>query len=603
LRQYQVALAKLAAFTSILLTACGGSNGTKPAPPAPVFTSTPVTQAVEGSAYTYQLTATGGTITFALTNAPAGATLSGNTISWTPTAAQSRVANSFTATATAPGSPSATQSWTVTPNGTVRVRRIDTFWNETGSTGVPYDWSRISTFIAALVPQPDGSVTSLPGTPGATGVFEIPDVPAGYFWLRLGPNEFYWTSSSAFDLGGDYFAAGATAPAPANSTTTFDFSFTSLDATTLGSWLQFSTPESPFLHYSGPTAVGSTTFTGSMKIGGNIDYSGIHNAFVMQYEPAAFGSVSGYVLGPELSLTDLSVTTGGTNTISGSLDPTVPASMNLSVEGSAWTPLLDHVAPSAPTSVGGGFYASVQPYIAADGPNVGWSVPINLLGSPPDFGPGVSTCSSSSASFGSIRGGDFSGGTIPPPFTTDVDAGTVQYNDPFPAAWRRTFCVCLTALVGVPVPGTSTTESFFLTNSQTTSLPTDTVKPLISPVQNPKLNGADIFTPNTISGSPLTLNWNPPAIGTPFGYQVTIEGTTTLPDGSVSYAPLARLSTAMTSMTIPPGLLKSGQTYFFMITSFVDGKANMETSPNRSLLPVANADLISAPQTIAAQSN
>jgi hypothetical protein len=139
-----------------------------------------------------------------------------------------------------------------------------------------------------------------------------------------------------------------------------------------------------------------------------------------------------------------------------------------------------------------------------------------------------------------------------------------------------------------------------LTNSQTTSLPTAAVKPLLSPVQNPKINGADLFTAGTISNTAVTLSWDRPAIGTPFGYNVAIMSLTTspLPSGTVQFFPSTTLGTAKTSMTTPPDLLRSGQTYLFVVTSLVDGRANMETSPHRSSLPVANADVISAPITI-----
>ena len=89
--------------------------------------------------------------------------------------------------------------------------------------------------------------------------------------------------------------------------------------------------------------------------------------------------MNGYVLGPALTLSNLSLTTGGPNTISGALNPTVPTSINLSVKGSAWAPLFDHIAPTAPTALGGSFYLSVQPYISADGPNVSSTKPIDLL--------------------------------------------------------------------------------------------------------------------------------------------------------------------------------------------------------------------------------
>jgi len=151
--------------------------------------------------------------------------------------------------------------------------------------------------------------------------------------------------------------------------------------------------------------------------------------------------------------------------------------------------------------------------------------------------------------------------------------------------------------VSVPVPG-GQTQSINLTNTQTTSLPTATVKPLLSAVQNPKINGADLFTAGTIGSATVTLTWDPPAIGTPIGYEVAIMSPTTLPNGTVNYVSSTTLSTAKTSMTLPPNVLTSGKTYLFLITSVADGRANMEMSPHRSSLPSASAQLVSAPVMI-----
>lgn len=598
MRRKQVVLVTLMSFIFILLTACSSSDVKSTSLKTPVFASVPVTQASEGIMYTYQLATADAKDTFALSSAPTGATLSGKTISWTPTSAQSRVPNSFAVTATTPEGTSATQSWTVTPNGTVRITRVDTLWDESGSTDSLFDWSRISSFVVALVPQPDGSFVSLSGTPGAKGEFEIPNVPAGYYWLRLGPRDTYWTRSSTFDAGTDVFVSNHLASTPTNATTTFEFSF-ALEPTAVNGWLQF-TSDQFALEFSGVTAAGSTNFTERMSINGNVDFSAVRNAFVAQYKQTTLGYLNGMSLGPELTLTNLSLKTGVFNAISGTLNLSVPAFVNLNVEASAWTPLLDHIAPVPPTAVGGGIYAYVQPYTAASSPNGPWqSTPISLIATTPANSHLLFTqndCSEMSPSAASSNG--FFVATALQPMTMDVDAGTVQYSDPFPAAWRRTFSVCQNAAIDVPVPGTSTTQSIVLTNSQTTSLPTETVKPLISPVQNAKVNGSDLFTVNTINSSAVTLSWNPPAIGAPFGYQVMIESPTRLPNGSVGYSSLATLSTATTSIKVPPDLLAPGHTYLFVISSLMDGRANMETSPHRSSLPVARADLISAPLTI-----
>ena len=93
-------------FLIFTLPGCGGSSSPPPPPlppPKPTITRSPPTTAAEGVAYSYQLAATSSdssAITFSLTASPSGATLSGNTVSWTPTHGESRVSNSFTVTAT-----------------------------------------------------------------------------------------------------------------------------------------------------------------------------------------------------------------------------------------------------------------------------------------------------------------------------------------------------------------------------------------------------------------------------------------------------------------------------------------------------------------------
>ena len=237
--------------------------------------------------------------------------------------------------------------------------------------------------------------------------------------MRLGPQDTYWTSSSTFDIGRDRFGTTANITTPTNSTTYINFSFTSLDPT--AGLLQFDTLEGD-LPYFASTSPGSTTSAGELAAGGNIDFSVIKTAFVRQYESSTFGSMDGYILGPALTLSNLSLTTGGHNTISGALNPTVPASIDLSVNGSAWAPLFDHIAPTTTTAMAGSFYLSVEPYIAADGPNVLDLNPINLISTGASFIadigpiPGISP----TPVFTSISGPCLAN----QPLTTDVEAGT-----------------------------------------------------------------------------------------------------------------------------------------------------------------------------------
>jgi hypothetical protein len=70
----------------------------------------------------------------------------------------------------------------------------------------------------------------------------------------------------------------------------------------------------------------------------------------------------------------------------------------------------------------------------------------------------------------------------------------------------------------------------------------------------------------------------------------------TAPNNAVFTAPIARYSTTKSSITLLP--LLAGRTYFFLITSKIDGRANVETNPNRSQLPVAFASTISAAFTV-----
>ncbi len=276
-----------------LLTACGSGGGAHIEPSTPVFTSVPATAATQGVVYMAQLTANdpaGGSVTFSLPQSPTGAALSGNMLTWTPTAAQSRVSNNFMVTATTTSGGTASQSWKVTPGGTITVNWVNTYWTENGQVQVP-DSPAAGLNISALVTNADGSITVEKSSATSPGVFSIPNVPGGYYWLEL-PSVAYWTSTSAFDAG--HNIAGGLGPAQATTssspTTTFELNLSGLEPVPQTSFVELSFPIEPGPLGAASVNANSTTLTGvGFGYGGGIDWSKIGSAFLLQYVPAALG--------------------------------------------------------------------------------------------------------------------------------------------------------------------------------------------------------------------------------------------------------------------------------------------------------------------------
>jgi hypothetical protein len=585
------------------LIGCGSGSQSMPAP-SPVFTSTPPTAANQSVAYNYAITATdpaGGTVTFALSGAPTGAGLTGSALSWTPAAAQSRVSNPFTVTATSSEGGHATQSWSVTPAGTINGSWIDTRWTASGSSNEPFDWTKHGPPPQALIPQPDGTFTPISGTGNADGTFSIPNVPAGYYWLQVIPlHNSYWTSSSTFDYGRDIVGrAIGTIPTPV--ITTFDFNIAGLDAVVLGDQFAFLTdwPDDFSINNIGfgiPSPTGATTMTTSYKTPqSNLDYSTADMGFLLQYEPVSAGAVTGVALGPELTVSNLSLVSGATNNVNATLNESPHASFDLSVKGSQWAAMYQNAGPSTVTPVDTYISLAAHPFAPATVLGEQLNLPLFL---PPLTGSGfgftvgwptAATCG------GFVAVNPPATITSYPPMLTDQDFGSLAYGDPFDASWARVFSLCQQATVQVPVPGGGTPATFLFQGGVNTAIPTSSVVPLALPVQTPAINGASFFTAGSVSPAGITLSWSAPAGMAPFAYRVVPLMWTTLPNGSQTYQGVGLFYTGKTSITLPP--LQAGQTYVFVISTEVDARANVETSPHRSGLPTAVATVISAPFT------
>jgi hypothetical protein len=187
--------------------------------------------------------------------------------------------------------------------------------------------------------------------------------------------------------------------------------------------------------------------------------------------------------------------------------------------------------------------------------------------------------------------------SAPPVLLSHQDLGTVQYGDPFPESWARYVTVCQQATADVPTPDGSSTQKIILSNGVTLPTPGSPLNPLIGPVETPTINDRNLFTASTVSEPGVTLKWTKPSLGNPIGYVVSVYTDLAIQNRTV-YARIATLSTAKTTLMLPPSLLHTGKTYLFLITALTDGRANLESSPNRLGFPAGNADIISAPITI-----
>ncbi len=596
---FALAMVSLALASIAFLTACGSS---KTQPPAPTFTSTPVTAATEGTAYTYQLAASdpaGGSVTFSLTASPTGATLSGNTVTWTPTAAQAHVSNSFAVTATTASGGTAQQSWAVTPGGTVTVNWINNYWGPSGAVQVPQQASSATT-LSAIWTNPDGSYSVQKSSATTTpGVFIIPNVPGGYYWLADG-SSYFWTNVNTFDAGQNY--AGPPTPLlnPPQGTQ-FDFNLSGLASVPEFTNVEFIGAASGLPGFLSTDDPNSTSLSQQgFGIGSNVDWSQINTAFLFQWVPTTVGTLNNAVIGPSLTATDLSLVNGGTNTITETLQASPQASINLSVPGgSQWAPMFANAGPGTLTPYGSALTISAQMYVTnglASGTVflagvgvAGSNGNLTLAGTLPTDGVGPSS--------GCNPMGFLTYTPTPPQLaiTTDQNFGTLQYGDPFPSGWARTVTLCQEAYVSYPI-GQSIAD-FFLVDSATVAPSSSPLGPVVLPVQSPTIEGVgSLFGGTSLNTNIVNLSWSAPSGTAPFGYTVRVYVQTTVAGMPTFAATGAVFNTASTSITLPP--LAGGNTYVFAVTADADGSANMQTSPFRSSLPTGTATVVSGPVSI-----
>ena len=449
--------------------------------------------------------------------------------------------------------------------------------------------------LSALVTNPDGSITVQKGSATSTpGVFIIPNVPAGSYWLQTGSGNF-WTSTSTFDAGTDI--AGPQEPTLASpQNTSASFNMSGLDAVGQVTVVNVVFPVAGYPTLGFGEAPPSTTLSfPSVPLNPNVDWSKMDSAFFLQYVPQSLGLLNNLVIGPSVNAS-LALTDGTVNTITEQLQPSPQAFVDLSVPGaSQWAPLFTaNAAPVTPTPYSSALSISAQAYISgrlASG-----------TGSPSNVGiPSVPSLKLAATTFGDESG--TTGCAVQefnpnpqPAILIDVTFGDLLYGDPFPSTWTRVLSLCQMFTAALPVPNSSATANFALVDSASVA-PAENVSlgPVVSIVRNPTINGASFFTAATLNTAEVPLGWAAPSGAAPYGYSVrryVLDMATGVPTYNITGGVF---SVEQTSITLPP--LAAGNTYVFAITAEADGTANIQTAPFRSSLPTGTATVVSAPIT------
>jgi hypothetical protein len=587
--------------------------------PPVTFTSTPPTTLAEGATYSYPVKATDASaspITYTLTSNPAGASISGGTVTWTPTTAELLMPSNFTVTAKDTLGASNTQSWTVAPLRAVTMNILDNFWASAGPS--PAAIPPIPAPVGAIVP---GSAIPLVGQISGDGTYyTIHNVPAGYYWLEDGPTEKHWTNTSTFDVGTDYVGQqldGNATPMPVTFTSLTIDEFSGGEAIWVGSananswWAPATQPTNGAISYTDTETIPASTLPA---------LTSADDSYVLEYEWGAPNN--SYYEG--LSLMDSGVapsTFTYATPITGSLThATLTQTLTESMTG--WDALVPPGEPAvyaAPLATFFGTYLSAQPYttppLAAIGGGMpscgslpcptgynGWPAeggpePATLLNAPHDArlngNPGpLYVAWAERCQTGEVCQGADPGGV--------ADLVTLNFASPFPSSWpyvlwsQQETSVSLGATYSFVMYGTSAVE---FSSLSTIPSSTYTVSPVVEPVTNPALNTNSIYS-SASPTAPLTLSWtaattNGGARLAGYDVQVYAFPATGAPWGDV----LAKLYTTGTSLTIPTGLLSAGN-YVFVIEAVADATADVTASPYRSSYPKGTAQVVSAMITI-----
>ena len=457
---------------------------------------------------------------------------------------------------------------TVTLSGT----GVITWVTDTGNQTTNADYS--TSAFAAL--DPNNGFAAIAGIGNANGTFSIPNVPAsGTLYVKYGRNYFVVDGRPTFDLGYELmgrpdYASAITSP------TNLTFSISNMASWQSGDGIGlFSIGGGAAWNWidqtgaTNPPGVGATTLnmTGDMTQAPDPYLPSASKgdvSWLLQYTIGTssggtqYGQLTRYVRDTTINMTD-----GKPTTMSGTFTAVSPnkTTPSFNLLRSAWASFASTVNPTA--SVSSNFLGVMANYAPSGAAGI-------------DLAPQLASMFKNSA-------------------TTDVNLGTLAYANPFPSSWAEMFQVHTSYHVSYMAPGATTALDLYPSVGQQVLLsgaPT-TVSPTLGPAQSIKIGGQSASTQLSGVGLTPTISWSAPAVGTPQAYSVYVYHLTNS-NGTTQWSTAAVFYTKATSVTVPPNVLTSGNTYYIAISALTSGTVDLTYSPYRSRLPYAWANALTA---------
>lgn len=448
-------------------------------------------------------------------------------------------------------------------------------WIGEATAKVPVDLSAAT--LEALVPMGSGQWKTIAGKGQKDGTFSISGVPSGPYVLHVvlgGAASYLYTSARDIDLGSER-AGRKDAVAPKVKPTNLGLNLQNLAAWQDGddiewfvgnnnAWIAMSFLGAP----ANPPAVGdmalkgltldwNETFPAALIDKGKGD---VLTVFQLSTQ-AGPGNVTYTTVSRFASFNDITQTDGVDVIMNGGFtDVPQDKSASLDLRPTKFASYLSAVNPKA-TDVDFSAYIITLPGAGKYG---GFGSSADLLAV--DLGKGAA----------------------------DVNLGAVKYGNPYPAAWGTAAVVSETVRVAYTAPGASTSKGrsgLLLTSGDVASVTAGPIQPLVSPVQDLKVNGMSAFTDLTGVTKTPTVTFTAPAVGAPTFYVVHIEKLANN-NGATQATVIADLYTKDTKVDVPPGLLADGSTYFISVRAKM-AAIDVAAHPFRNTLTLARADVFS----------